>query len=55
MIDIFSSNLILFLLLLFILTTRMRVDSTRIVLFSISRLRVKSTRSAAHKSYRDAC
>jgi hypothetical protein len=33
----------------------MRVDSTCIVLFLITRLHVKSTRTAAHKSYRAAC
>jgi hypothetical protein len=35
-------------------STRTRVDSTRIVLFSITRRRVKLTRTAAHKSYRAA-
>jgi hypothetical protein len=33
----------------------MRVDSTRIILFPITRRRVKSTRTAAHESYRPAC
>jgi hypothetical protein len=34
--------------------THMRVESTRIFLFSIPRIRVKSTHTAAHKSYRAA-
>jgi hypothetical protein len=46
----------------FFLTTCIRVGSTRIrvkpahiFLFSITRMHVKSTRTAAHKSYRAVC
>jgi hypothetical protein len=54
--------LVFVLLLLFLLITcmrvdltRTRVDSTRIVLFSVSRRRVKSTRTVVLESYCVAC